>query len=129
MFNPKNKAEQASGSLNTIGAGTAVDGNISSKGDLRIDGTINGNLVSTARVVIGSKATVIGNINAANAIIEGKVNGNVSVEAVLSLKGSAIIEGDIEMQKLMVENGAIFNGSSNMTAGPDKKESSNESKT
>jgi len=114
MFNPKNKAEQTGGSLNTIGAGTSVDGNISSRGDLRIDGTINGNLASTARVVIGVKATVVGNIVAANAIIEGKVSGNVEVEAVLSLKGTAIIEGDILMQKLVVENGAIFNGKSQM---------------
>lgn len=129
MFNPKNKAEQAVGSLNTIGAGTAVEGNINSKGDLRIDGTINGNLVSTSRVVIGSKAVVVGNINAANAIIEGKVNGNVSVDAVLYLKGTAIIEGDIEMQKLMVENGAIFNGKSNMTSGPVSNELSDGSKT
>ena len=114
MFNPKNKADQVSGSLNTIGSGTTVEGNIDSQGDLRIDGSIKGNLTSSARIVIGSKATVQGNINATNAIIEGKVIGNVLVTAVLSLKSTAHIEGDIAMQKLMVENGAMFNGKSEM---------------
>lgn len=117
MRNRKNNMEGKNGSLNTIGSGTTVHGDISSKGDLRIDGDIEGNLTSEARVVIGSKSRVIGNINAANAIIEGKINGNVIVAEVLSLKSTALIEGDIQMKKLIVENGAVFNGKSQMNGG------------
>lgn len=120
MFNPKNKAESGNGSLNTIGTGTTVKGDISSNGDLRIDGDIEGNLVSTARVVIGAKSNVVGNIHAANAIIEGKITGNVEVSEVLSLKSTALIEGDIMMKKLVVETGASFNGKSSMQPGNSK---------
>ena len=127
MFNPKNKAESGNGSLNTIGTGTTVKGDISSNGDLRIDGSIEGHLVSTSRIVIGAKASVVGNIHAANAIIEGKVTGNVEVSDVLSLKSTALIEGDIVMKKLVVETGAVFNGKSSMQPGPSKNVSKNES--
>ncbi len=114
MFNGKNKGENSTGTLNTIGYGTKIDGNISSSGDLRIDGDIDGNLKSKARIVVGDKSTINGSIQAANAIIEGKITGNVEVSEVLFLKSTALIEGDITMQKLVVEDGAIFNGKSTM---------------
>jgi len=114
MFNPKNKAENATGTLNTIGLGTTIVGNIISSGDLRIDGNIEGDLDSKARIVIGEKSVITGNLRAANAIIEGKVVGNVIVTEVLSLKSTALIEGDISMQKIVIENGAVFNGKSKM---------------
>lgn len=114
MFNPKNKSENSTGTLNTIGLGTTIVGNIVSTGDLRIDGNIDGDLDSKARIVIGEKSVINGNLRAANAIIEGKVVGNVIVTEVLSLKSTALIEGDISMQKIVIENGAVFNGKSNM---------------
>ncbi len=117
MRNPKNKSESLNGGLNTIGVGTSVIGNINSNGDLRIDGEITGDLTSSSRIVIGSKANIKGNLKAANAIVEGKVTGNVEVKEVLSLKATALIEGDISMQKLVVENGAVFNGKSVMHSG------------
>jgi len=120
MFNPKNKSENTTGTLNTIGLGTTIVGNIVSTGDLRIDGNINGDLDSKARIVIGEKSVINGNLRAANAIIEGKVVGNVVVTEELSLKSTALIEGDISMQKIVIENGAVFNGKSNMGVANNK---------
>ncbi len=128
MFNSKNKADNFSGTLNTIGLGTTITGNIVSNGDLRIDGNIDGDLNSQARIVIGEKSVINGDIRAANAIIEGKVNGNVEVTEVLFLKATALIEGDMMMQKLVVENGAVFNGKSTMRNSGAKTSAKNEPK-
>ena len=116
MLGSKNKTETNGMTLNTIGIGTNIKGDINSNGDLRIDGNIDGNLSSEARVVIGAKSTINGDINAQNAIIEGTVNGNVFVKEILMLKSTAQVKGDIVMQKLAVENGAVFNGKSQMAS-------------
>lgn len=115
MLNSKgNKESPGNGSLNTIGAGTTLIGDVNSNGDIRIDGTMKGNVVSSALVVIGNSAKLEGNIESSRAIVEGQVNGNITVKEELTLKSSAIVGGDIVMQKLLVENGAVFNGSSTM---------------
>jgi cytoskeletal protein CcmA (bactofilin family) len=128
MFNStlKNKAtgsktqEQGSASINLIGTGTAIEGEIRSNGDIRIDGTIHGSITSKAKVVIGSTGLVEGDIVCQNADISGTVKGKTTVAELLFLKSTANINGDIIAGKLVVEVGASFTGSCNM--GPVIKE-------
>jgi cytoskeletal protein CcmA (bactofilin family) len=94
-----------------INPGTQLEGNISSDGDIRLDGNMKGNIVTKAKVIIGPQGSIEGDIDCSNADVFGKIKGNVKVKDLLFLKNSASIEGDIHTVKLVVENGAAFNGS------------------
>ncbi len=103
-------------SINIISKGTEIVGDISSQGDMRIEGIVHGTLNCKARVVIGDSGEVKGNITANDAVISGKVIGNVLVHEFLFLKGTAKIFGDLVVGKIVVENGAEFNGSCKMNS-------------
>jgi len=104
------------GSINIIGKGTKIVGDITSAGDVRIDGLLTGNIVISGKLVLGPNGMVDGNITSVNAELEGEVKGIVNVTEILSLKSTAKINGDIVTSKLMIESGALFTGSCNMGA-------------
>ena len=106
--------EVTSSSINLIGAGTTIEGDVKSNGDIRIDGTVIGTVTSKAKVVVGSTGNIEGDINCQNADISGSVKGKTNVSDMLFLKSSARITGDIVSSKLVVESGASFTGSCNM---------------
>jgi cytoskeletal protein CcmA (bactofilin family) len=101
--------------INIINAGTSIIGDITSTGDLRIDGTVKGNITVKTKLVLGASSKVDGNINAANCDLQGIINGNLVIEDLLSVKSTAKINGDITSQKLVIESGAEFNGKSQMS--------------
>ena len=103
-----------SSAVNLIGAGTSIEGEISSDGDIRIDGRVKGTITSKSKVVVGSTGSVDGDIVCENADISGKVFGTIESEELLFLKASAYVEGDITTTKFVVESGAKFNGSCRM---------------
>lgn len=103
-------AEDAGNSNNIIGKGTLIEGNITTNGNIRIEGKLIGNLISKAKVVLGQSAEIEGNITAQNAEIAGNVRGKMDISELLTLKASAIVTGDINTAKLVVEAGANFNG-------------------
>ena len=108
------RQEFAGSSINLIGSGTVIEGDIRSNGDLRIDGAVHGNVYSKAKVVVGSTGHVEGNINCQNADVSGTVKGKSTVNELLFLKSSSKMNGDIVTGKLVVEVGATFTGSCNM---------------
>lgn len=120
----KNKASEAvssasnnnSGALNMIAQGTVIEGEIKSTGDLRIDGTVKGSVISKAKVVVGSTGLIQGDVFAQNADISGTVMGKSTVNETTFLKSSAKVNGDIITSKLVVEVGASFTGNCNMGA-------------
>ena len=121
MFeNLKNKTttvkpgETTSGSINLIAAGTSIEGEIKSNGDLRIDGHIVGSVFSKAKVVVGTTGVVDGDIVCQNADVSGTIKGTSTVTEMLFLKATAKINGDINTGKLVVEVGASFTGNCNM---------------
>ncbi|MFN3446529.1 MAG: polymer-forming cytoskeletal protein [Bacteroidia bacterium] len=100
--------------LNIINSGTQILGDVNSDGDMRVDGTIKGYLTSKARLVLGPTAVIEGDVKAANIEISGEVNGNIYATELLTVKATAKISGDIVSNKLIIEAGAIFNGTSKM---------------
>lgn len=118
MFNKKNELEKAtvnaSASINLIGAGTNIKGDIASDGDIRIEGFVNGSITCKGKVVVGSTGKVEGEITCQNADISGTLNGNISVAELLILKATANLKGDITTNKLSVEPGANFSGACSM---------------
>lgn len=97
-----------------IGAGTTLKGDISSNSDLRIDGTIIGNVSSTAKIVIGASGNVEGDISGNQADIVGKVSGNIKTKDLLQLRGDCTVNGNVHAGKMQVEPTAIFNGQCHM---------------
>lgn len=104
------------GSVNLIGSGTKIVGDINSQGDIRIDGKLIGNLTTNGKFVLGVHGSIEGNVSSANADISGEIKGIVNVTETLSLKKTAKIQGDIIAGKLAIESGAVFNGTCNMGA-------------
>ncbi len=107
--------EPENNAINLIGVGTSIRGDLESTGDLRIDGTLVGNLKTKGKVVVGATGEIKGEIFCKNSDVEGKVEGKIHVQELLSLKGTSIILGDILARRLAIEPGAKFTGNCNMT--------------
>lgn len=122
MFNNKNKTDMQTEKGNSgngttlIGAGTTLKGDISSNSDLRIDGTIIGNIQSNSKVIVGANGVVEGDIIGTQADIVGKVTGNIRAKELLQLKGECVVTGNLYAGKLQVEPSATFNGQCHMGA-------------
>jgi len=97
-----------------VSAGTTLKGDISSNSDLRIDGTIIGNINSSSKIVIGASGVVEGDITGNQADIVGKVSGNIKTKDLLQLRGDCVVNGNVYAGKLQVEPTAIFNGQCHM---------------
>lgn len=113
----KRVAEEISNSSNVIGKGTVLEGNIETYGNIRIEGKVIGNIKSKSKIALGNSSHVEGNIVAQNADIEGQVKGKLEIGELLVLKATAVVNGDMATGKLVVEPGAVFNGSCRMGAG------------
>ncbi|MCA0427679.1 MAG: polymer-forming cytoskeletal protein [Bacteroidetes bacterium] len=113
--------------INILNAGTTLSGNLSSEGDIRIDGQVKGNVTVKAKLVLGPSSRVEGNVVATNCDVSGTVLGNVQVAEILAIKSSASITGDLQCAKLIIEAGASFNGRSKM--GPAQENFKDHGKT
>ncbi len=99
---------------NVIGKNTKITGDIISEGDFRIDGTLEGNIETKGRIIIGETGLIKGKADCTNADIEGKFSGDLQVSNTLTVKTSANITGDVVIGKLSVEPGATFNATCSM---------------
>lgn len=111
---PNPSATPSSLISNRINHGTTFEGSITSDGDVRIEGVIKGTLHTKARVAVGQTGVIEGDVYCKTAEIEGRITGDLEVSEVLTLKASAIVEGNIYTAKIVIENGAHFDGVCNM---------------
>ena len=102
--------------LSLIGAGTLIEGKIKTDGSIRVDGTLIGEIVAKASAAIGLTGAVEGGVMAKNVTIAGKVKGTVTATEKLTLEGKSITRGDIRASKLIVDEGATFDGQCAMTS-------------
>jgi cytoskeletal protein CcmA (bactofilin family) len=118
VFSSKSKSDEKSNTaafpspnaFNTLALGTVIEGNVKSSSDIRVDGSIYGNLTCDAKVIIGPGGMIEGDVTCASAHIEGKYKGKLIVGDMLNIRENAVITGDIVTQKLIVQAGATFNG-------------------
>jgi len=134
MFNNKtNNQEYKSGKprtmeRNVIAKNSTFVGEISSDGDFRVDGILEGTLKTKGKVIIGVDGFIKGTIEATNAEIEGKFSGELSIANILTIKAAANISGDIVVGKLSIEPGATFNASCVMKGALKELNKTNETK-
>ncbi|WP_282042268.1 bactofilin family protein [Winogradskyella flava] len=120
MFSSENKKPKQSSTMetstqqNVIAQGTKIVGDIASQGPFRIDGTVEGNVKTTGKVVVGKSGLIKGTLQGENADFEGKFSGKLILSGTLSLKSTAHIEGEVHTTKLAVEPGATFNATCSM---------------
>ena len=93
-----------------IGKNTAINGNININGCTRIDGVIDGTLAVDNDLFIGETAVLRATVYAKNAVISGVVNGNIVCRERLEFTSSARVTGDIKCGRIVVAEGAEFNG-------------------
>lgn len=102
--------------INMIGEGTVFEGTLRAQSDVRVSGRIDGQLHVQGKVIIAQEGVVEGELTATSADIAGTVQGEVTVEERLVLKGSARIEGNVRAARLVIEEGAVFDGACTMGA-------------
>jgi cytoskeletal protein CcmA (bactofilin family) len=115
------KNNELNGQPNRIERSTKITGEIVSEADFRIDGTLEGTITTSGKVVIGKEGVINGNVNCSFADVEGKFSGKIEVKESLSLKSTSSVEGEVIIGKLIVESGASFNAKCSMRSAKEVK--------
>ncbi|MCC6063583.1 MAG: polymer-forming cytoskeletal protein [Thermocrinis sp.] len=115
MLGRKKETELSSQEVRTIlGPGCLFEGNLTlPEGLTRIDGEVIGNIQGNGGLIIGEKGSVRGDIDVENVVVYGKVHGNIRARS-LEIRASGRVDGDVQVQELIVERGAIYNGKCSM---------------
>ena len=107
-----------SGDLNTlIGKGSVLEGKLTVNSNLRVDGKIIGDVKTTDSLVIGKQGEVEGEIIAKNAVVGGKVLGKINASGKVVLESNAIFKGEMKAARLVIDDGAVFDGQCTMKNG------------
>ncbi len=102
-----------------LGAGSICKGSVKVDGGLRIDGTVDGEVVVSGTLTVGREGVITGDVTASQAVVGGKIQGTVRAEQQLELQSGSRLEGDIFTRSLIIEDGVFFEGSCKMSRGND----------
>lgn len=97
-----------------LGKGTEFKGVLSFEGTIRVDGKVDGEIVSKDTLIAGDEAYLKGEINIGTLITSGKVVGNISASQKVHVLAPGVIEGNIKTPKLIIEEGVTFDGKCEM---------------
>jgi len=114
MSNTKVNAPSAgSGDSKTscvVAQGTRIDGDFKTTENVRIDGSLKGNVECSKKLVLGKTASIEGVLKAKDAVVMGTIKGDLEISGLLKLESTASVIGDIRAKKIIVEEGAIYDG-------------------
>lgn len=115
MLGRKKETELSSQEVRTIlGPGCLFEGNLTlPEGLTRIDGEVIGNIKGNGGLIIGENGSVKGDLSIENVVVYGKVHGNIKARS-LEIRASGRVDGDVQVQELVVEKGAMYNGKCSM---------------
>ncbi len=114
--NPRQRASQATGSTITLIAKTSqIEGEIKGAGEVRVEGAVKGKIDCSATVIVDPSGQVDGELKAETVVIAGKVKGNVFGSQKIELTPTAVVEGDITSPRILIREGATFEGQVFMT--------------
>jgi len=109
-----------------IGNEAYFQGTLTAKGSLKIDGRIDGSLVDAKTVTLGKTGKIKGDISCEVCYVCGEVRGNITALDHIEAMSGSRIEGDLRAPKIIIEDGAIFNGNCRMENGNEAKRGKNE---
>ncbi len=122
MFNNKEKnIDKIKDAETVIGSSIKVKGNFHGKGNVIIEGRLEGSLKTDASLLVGEKAKISANVLAKDAFVNGEIAGNVKIEKYLFIGKTAKINGDVSCEEISIEKGAIINGTFIMSSQITKK--------
>lgn len=102
--------------LTIISSGVVLEGKLKCSGNIRIDGSINGDIYAAGNITVGNSGKVIGEISAKDITIGGKVEGIVKAENKIILEAKSKLKGELITKILVIAAGAQFDGTSKMTS-------------
>ena len=106
-----------------LGKGSEFEGKLTFNETVRIDGNFKGQIISTGTLIIGDDAVINAEIEVGTAVVSGKIEGGITAREQLELHPPAKVSGTIKTPKLIIIEGAIFDGSCQMSnIEEDKKE-------
>ena len=108
----KNKGKSNMSSI--LGADLEINGDINISGDLLVYGKVNGNITSSGSVNTSEGSLIKGNIISENVNISGEIHGDIVVKQKVSLNSNSVLIGNLQSSILIIEEGAQFDGISNM---------------
>ncbi|MDR3694595.1 polymer-forming cytoskeletal protein [Mucilaginibacter sp.] len=115
IFSKKDKVTLDLQSISTlISEGCILDGNLKAPAFARIDGQVTGDVMVDEGLILGEKGSILGNIITKEMVVYGVITGNIQTNS-LEIKATGKVTGEIRTQTLVVENGAVYNGSLSMT--------------
>lgn len=106
----KNESVPQVNEVSRISIGTEIKGNLISQSDIRIDGTFEGDLIVSGKLVLGENAVIKGNIICTSADVWGKIEGELTIGDAVNFKSSSKFYGNLKTVRICIEMGAIFNG-------------------
>lgn len=106
--------ETEQSSVNLLGVGTKINGDINTNGDFRVDGALVGTIFTKGKIIVGESGSIEGEIKCKNADISGSIKAKIIVSELLTLKSSSKFSGQVITNKIAIEPGANFSGSCNM---------------
>jgi cytoskeletal protein CcmA (bactofilin family) len=119
MLGKRNEDFNNSGNLNTIiGKDSSIDGTLKVDSSLRVDGRVKGNVTTSDSLVIGKDGVINGDVVVRNAIIGGKLKGKLTASGKVVLEAKSVFNGELKTTKLVIDEGAVFEGSCAMSAEP-----------
>lgn len=107
--------KQDSEDLTLISSKTTIEGKIHVDGSVRIDGKLIGDIVAKANAAVGESGVVEGTVKASNIALAGKVHGTVTAAGKLVLGAKSVTKGELRAARLVVDEGAVFDGQCAMT--------------
>ncbi len=116
MWKQTEHAGDTSRSLSNIGEDLVITGNVTSKGEIHLDGQIHGD-IQCASLVLGESSQLEGSVVAEDVVIRGRLKGSVRAFRV-TLQSKCQVEGDLIHQSLAIEQGALFEGKSRRADDP-----------
>jgi len=109
------KSLTGEGTMNTlVGHGTTLDGTLNVSSSMRVDGKILGEITCSDSLLVGKTGVVEASVKVKNATIGGRVEGDIEASEVVVLEGNSTVIGDVTTKKLIIEEGAVFNGTCHM---------------
>jgi cytoskeletal protein CcmA (bactofilin family) len=104
------------GTPSVIGTDLSITGNLESKGEIQIEGEVQGD-VQAGRIVVGERARITGSLLADDIVVRGNVGGSIRGNNV-TLQSNSRVEGDLFHKSLSIEQGAFFEGKSRRSDDP-----------
>lgn len=101
--------------LSTIlGKGSDFDGKINVEHSLRVDGKFKGEITTSDTVIVGKEGDIVGTVKAKTLVVGGKFNGTADVKEKIVLENKAEFHGEMKTGKLVIDEGAVFDGKCSM---------------